>query len=137
MQSSALRLLFVAFQTLLRSLLLLDGVVEQLLSIVFAHLLLGLLLLLLVLILFVLLIVLLLILLFLIIFLVFVLLIVFASVLLLFFLKPLSEGKVIACLVVAGIIAQALFVGFDGLAIHPVLLADHTDVVISHCLAAR
>ena len=74
LQSSTLRLLFVALQTLLCSLLLLDGIVEQLLSIVFAHLIFGLLFLLIVLILFVLIIVLLLILLILIVFLVFVLL---------------------------------------------------------------
>lgn len=93
LQSSALWLLFIAFQTLLRSLLLLDGVVEQLLCIVFAHLILGLLLLLLVLILFILLIVLLLILLFLIVFFVFVLLVVLAPVLLLLFCKRWQRAR--------------------------------------------
>ena len=42
----------------------------------------------------------------------------------------LAEGQVIAGLIVFRIIAKRLLIGLDGLAVHPVILTDHADVVI-------
>ena len=51
--------------------------------------------------------------------------------LLLLLLQPLAEGQVIARLVVVGIVAKRLLIGFDGFAVLLVLLADDTHVMIS------
>ena len=102
--------------------------IEQLFGILLAHLLLGLRLLLL------LLLVLLLFLLFLFFF--FLFLVVFpALVLLVLLLLSLAEREVVARLVVGGIVAEAFLIGFDGLGIHLVLLANPAQVVIGHRLA--
>ena len=58
-----------------------------------------------------------------------------ALILLILFLLTLTQGQIVACLVVVGIVAKALFIGFDGLGIHLMFLANPSHIVERHRLA--
>ena len=129
----------------LRILLLLDGSVQELFSIIFAHLVLIVLILLIVLVLvvlifivlvlvFILIFVLILILLVFVLVLVFILIVlilIVLLVLLLVFKQFLAEGKIISGCIVLRIAAQGVLIASYGLRILLMLLHDHTDVVVT------
>ena len=127
----------------LRILLLLDGSVQELFSIIFAHLVLIVLILLIVLVLvvlifivlvlvFILILVLILILLvFVLVFILIVLILIVLLVLLLVFKQFLAEGKIISGCIVLRIAAQGVLITSYGLRILLMLLHDHTHVVVT------